>query len=196
MLRGDGVSTLLMCSCDVNVDDAGSWAAAYRDVVDASMSEVSGPGTARFVRRDSARNAVSLVPCLSSGALAEYVTVDDVMVNVVGGSAAVSIGESGSVNCVYTVDDGVREVWHTHHNSVCGRLMWSGVVRASEITGRLLQSYVIADGFQRGLVVSPNGRYMAVSYILENKLHVYLLEARRRHHHTAAYSRFGSWRWP
>jgi hypothetical protein len=110
MLRGDGASGLLMCSCDVSIDIATSWAAVYRDVVDASMSEVSGPGAVGFVWDGSARNRVSLVPRLPSGAVAEYVTVDDVIVAVSAGSAVVSVGASGSFDCVYTVDDGVREV--------------------------------------------------------------------------------------
>ncbi len=38
MLRDDGVSALLISSCDVDVHIAGSWASVYRDVVDPSMS--------------------------------------------------------------------------------------------------------------------------------------------------------------
>ncbi len=51
--------------------------------------------------------------------MAEYVTVDDVMVTVVGGCAVVSAGASGSFDCVYTVDEGVREA---------GALLCSGLV--------------------------------------------------------------------
>ncbi len=129
MLRGDGVSALLMCSCDVSVGIADNWATVFCDVVDASPSEVSGPGTVGFVWRESARNVVSLVPRLHSGTSAEYVTVDDVVVDVSAGSAVVCVGLSGSFNCVYTVDEGVREVGI--HISVCGRLMWSGVVSSA-----------------------------------------------------------------
>jgi DNA-binding beta-propeller fold protein YncE len=175
MLRGKGVSALLMCIRDVSVTIAGNWAAVYRDVVDASMSEVSGPGTVSFVWRGSARNVVTLVPRLPSGAVAEYLTADDIVVALSSGAAAVSAGVSGRFDCVYTVDEGVREV--DIRISVCGVLVWTGVIRTAEITGRHLQSYTIAAGEKRGLVVSPNGRYMAVSYWFENKLRVYRLEA-------------------
>jgi hypothetical protein len=100
MLRGDGVSALLMCSCDFSVDMASSWAAVFCDVVDASMSEVSGPGTEGFVRSDSALNFIRLVPRLPSGAVAEYVTVDDVAVDMTAGLAVVSAGVPGSFACV------------------------------------------------------------------------------------------------
>jgi DNA-binding beta-propeller fold protein YncE len=165
-----------VCSCDVSVDTgiAAIWAAVFRDVVDASMSEVSGPGTVSFVWRDSARNAVTLVPCLPSGAVAEYVTVDDVIVDVSDSSVVVSVDEFGSFDCVYTVDEGVRAVGI--RISVCGVLVWAGMARVCEITGRHLQSYDIAAGPKLGLVVAPNGRYMAVSYD-EDKLRVYRLEA-------------------
>jgi hypothetical protein len=69
---------------------------------------------------------------------------------------------SGSFDCVYTVDEGVCEV--DIRISVCGVLVWAGMVRANEITGRHLQSYGIAEGAMFGLVVLPNGCYMAVSY--------------------------------
>jgi WD40 repeat protein len=175
MLRGDATSALLMCSCGINVDISGSWATVYYDVADASMSEVSGPGTVGFVWRDSGRNRVSLVPRLPSGAVAEYVTVDDVVIDVNAGSALVTVGAPGSFDCVYTVDEGVREV--DLRISVCGLLLFSGVARTFEITGRHLQSYVIADGETCGFVVSPYGRYMAVSYCAEDNLRVYRLEA-------------------
>ncbi len=122
---------------------------------------MSGPGTVGFVWRDSTRNTVGLVPRLPSGAVAEYVTVDDVLVAIVGGSAVVSADVSGSFDCVYRVDEGVREVGI--RNSVCGVLVWAGIVRACEITGRHLWSYDIAAGDKLGLVVSPmshNGRYV------------------------------------
>jgi 6-phosphogluconolactonase (cycloisomerase 2 family) len=61
--------------------------------------------------------------------------------------------------------------------SVCGVLMWAGVVRAAGIAGRHLQTYAVADGMKYGLVVTSCGRYMAVSYCDENKLRVYRLEA-------------------
>ncbi len=35
----------------------------------------------------------------------------------------------------------------------------------------------IADGVQYGLVVTPYGRYMAVSHVSEHKLRVYFIEA-------------------
>ncbi len=175
MLRGDDVSELLMFSCDVSIDIANSWAAVFRDVVDASMSEVSGPGAVGFVRHDSARNLVSLVPRVSSGAVAAYVTVDDVVVDVSAGSVVVIASGSGSFYCVYAVDEGVRVVAVVI--SVCGVLVWSCVVCLCEITGRHLQTYAIAAGRTFGLAVSPNGRYMAVSYCGEHKLRVYRLEA-------------------
>ncbi len=43
--------------------------------------------------------------------------------------------------------------------------------------GRHLQSYDIVDGYKYCLVVSPNGRYMAVSYCDEHKLRVYRQDA-------------------
>jgi DNA-binding beta-propeller fold protein YncE len=175
MLRGTSGSAVLMCCFDNSVDIAANWAAVFCDVVDASTSEVSGPGTVSFVWCDSARNAIRLVPCLPSGAVAEYVTVDDVAVAVVAGSAVVCVGVSGSFDCVYTVDEGVREV--DMRISVCGVLVWAGVVRPFEITGRHLQSYAVATGYKFGLIVSPNGRYMAVSYFDEGTLLVYRLEA-------------------
>jgi hypothetical protein len=70
MLRDDAAGSHLICSCDVIVSIAGSWAAVFGDVVDASTSEVSGPGMIGFVRHDSARNSIGLVPRLSSGAMA------------------------------------------------------------------------------------------------------------------------------
>jgi 6-phosphogluconolactonase (cycloisomerase 2 family) len=175
MLRGDTISNSIVCNCAISLDIAGSWAVVYRDVVDASMSVVSGPGTVGFVRRDSARNTVSLVPRLPSGAVAEYVTVDAVAIHVVGGSAVVAVGVSGSFDCVYTVDDGVREV--SIRISVCGVLAWAAAIRSSEITGRHLQSFYIASGEKYGMVVTPNGRYMAVSYYDEHKVRMYRLEA-------------------
>ncbi len=39
-------------------------AAVFRDVVDARMSEVRGPGTVGFVRHDSAQNFIRVVPRL------------------------------------------------------------------------------------------------------------------------------------
>jgi DNA-binding beta-propeller fold protein YncE len=93
---------------------------------------------------------------------------------LVGGSAVVSAGASGSFDCMYTVDEGVREV--ELRISVCGMLVWSGMARTCEITGRHLQSYCIADGDKYGLVVTPNGRYMAASYYFESNLRVYRLE--------------------
>ncbi len=73
MLRGDAVGTLLICSCDASLSISSSWAGVFCDVVDSSTSEVSGPGTVGFVRRDSARNTVRFVPRF--GAVAEYVTM-------------------------------------------------------------------------------------------------------------------------
>jgi hypothetical protein len=175
MIRGNNVSALLMCSCDGSFDTVTKCAVVYRDVVDASMSEVSGPGTVGFVWRDSARNAISLMPRLHIDEVAECVTVDDVAFVVSAGSAAVSVGLAGSFDCVYTVDEGVREIGI--RISVCGVLVWSGTVRACDIMGRRLQSYNITGGSKLGLVVSPNGRYMAVSYYHEDKLRVYRVEA-------------------
>ncbi len=176
MLRGVGISALLMCSCDVSVDIASSWTAVYRDVVDASMSEVSGPGTVSFVRHDSARDAIHLVPRLLSGAVAEYVSVDDIVVAVAGGSAVVSVGASGCFDCVYTVSEGVREV--DMRISVCGVLLWHATVRVCDFNGCYLQSYGIeGTGEKYGLVVTPDCRFMAVSYGHEHKLRVYHLEA-------------------
>jgi tripartite motif-containing protein 71 len=54
--------------------------------------------------------------------------------------------------------------------------VWTGSVCASAITGRHLQSYVFAYGFKYGLVVTPNARYLAVSYGEQHKLRVYRLE--------------------
>jgi hypothetical protein len=175
MLRGDGISALLMCSFTVGAVIAGGWATVFCDVVDASMSEVSGPGTVGFVWRDSSRNTVRLVPRLPSGAVAGYITVDDVAVDVSAGSAVLSAGVLGSFDCVYTVDEGAREVGI--RISVCGMLVWAGIVCVCEIAGRHSHSYGIADGPKYGLAVTPNGRYMAVSYSSEHKLRVYRLEA-------------------
>jgi hypothetical protein len=179
MLRDDGASSLLTCACDVSIDIASSWAVVYRDGVDATVSEVCGPGTFGFVRHDSARNSIALVPRMPSGTVAEYVAVDDVTVAAVGGSAAVSVGESGSFECLYTVDDSVREV--DIRISVCGVLVWACVVRAREVTGRHLQSYGVAPGQNLGLAVSPDSRYMAVSFrplsSYLSELCVYFLEA-------------------
>ncbi len=55
MLRGDGVSSMVICTNDVSIAVASHWAVMHRDAIDASMSEVSGPGTVGFVRRDSAQ---------------------------------------------------------------------------------------------------------------------------------------------
>jgi hypothetical protein len=175
MLCGDDVSVLLTFSCDVGFHVAASWAVVFSDVVDASISEVSGPGTVGFYRSDSARNSIRLVPRLLSGPVAEYVSVDDVMVDVIGGSAVVSVGMSGSFECVYTVDESAREV--DFRISVCGILMWADVICPCEITGRHLHSYAIADSNKHGMVVTPNGRYMALSVWIEHKLLVYRLVA-------------------
>jgi hypothetical protein len=78
----------------------------FRDVVDARMSEVRGPGTVGFVRYDSAQNFIrvdGVVPRLPSVVMADYATVDDVHVAVVCGRAVVTVGASGSFDCVYTV---------------------------------------------------------------------------------------------
>jgi WD40 repeat protein len=91
------------------------------------------------------------------------------------GSAVVCAGVSGSFDCVYTVDEGVREV--AIRINVCGVVVWTGLIRSSEITGRHLQSYCIAAGWSFGLVVTSNGRYMAVSCNSDHKLRVYRLEA-------------------
>jgi hypothetical protein len=75
------------------------------------------------------------------------------------------------------VDEGVREV--DIRISVCGVLVWAGVVRICEmITGHHLpvQSYETTEGDKRGLVVIPNGRYMAASFVIDHKLRVYRLE--------------------
>jgi hypothetical protein len=116
-----------------------------------------------------------LVPRLPSGGIAEFVTTEDLGVFVSGGTATVSVGTSGSFDCVYTVDEGVREV--DIRITVCGVLVWAGVVRVCEITGHHLQSYdIAAEGRMFGCVVTPNGRYMAVSFYFDHKLHVYRLE--------------------
>ncbi len=72
-------------------------------------------------------------------------------------------------------DEGMRDVGIRIR--VCGVLVWSGMVQACEITSRHQQSYDIAAGFKYGLVVTPCGRYMAVSYNSEQTLHVYRLKA-------------------
>ncbi len=134
LLRGKATSNLLSCFSGTSTVCVSSWAAVFRDVVDARMSEVRGPGTVGFVRHDSAQNFIRVVPCLPSGALVDYATVDDVHVAVVGGRAAVTVGASGSFDCVYTVDEGVLEVGIRIR--VCGVLVWAGLVQACEITGR------------------------------------------------------------
>ncbi len=60
---------------------------------------------------------------------------------------------------------------------MCGVLLWAGVGRERFIAGRHTHSYGIAAGVTYGLVVTPNGRYIAISYFYEQKLHVYRLEA-------------------
>jgi hypothetical protein len=171
----DANSNLLACSCDVSIDAAASWPTVYRDLVDASMSEVSGPGTVGFVRRNVARNRISVVPHMPSGAVAAYVSVEDVGVDVVGGSAVVSAGVSGSFNCVYTVDEGVLEVGI--RISICSVLVWTGAVSCCKITGRHVQSHAVIAGDKAGLAVSHDCCYMVLSYMVEHVLRVYRLEA-------------------
>jgi hypothetical protein len=177
MLRENCISSLLVCVCKVSLDVSASWATVYRDVADASMGEVSGPGTVGFVWHDILRNTVSLVPRLSSGAVAEYVTLEDIMVIADGGSAVVSVGVAGSFDCMYTVDECVRDV--DIHLSVCGVLVWTGVVHPSEITGHCLPvlSSTVPLGLKLGLAVSPDSRYAAVSFATEGTLSVFRLDA-------------------
>ena len=45
------------------------------------------------------------------------------------------------------------------------------------IAVRHIPTLAIADGFKFGMVVTPNGHYMVVSYISDHKLRVYRIEA-------------------
>jgi DNA-binding beta-propeller fold protein YncE len=62
-----------------------------------------------------------------------------------------------------------------------GEIVWSGSVPSTtvavSIVGDHVHTLTIADGPKDGLVVTPDGRYMAVSYLSDHKLRVYRLEA-------------------
>jgi DNA-binding beta-propeller fold protein YncE len=62
-----------------------------------------------------------------------------------------------------------------------GEIAWSGSVPSTtvavSIVGDHVNTLTIASGHKFGLVVTPDGRYMAVSYCDEDKLRVYRLEA-------------------
>ncbi len=61
---------------------------------------------------------------------------------------------------------------------VCGVPVWTGMAaRRYEPFSRHTHTLDIAEGGKYGLVVTPDARYMAVSYYEEDKLRVYRLEA-------------------
>ena len=49
--------------------------------------------------------------------------------------------------------------------------------QAVRFVGKHISTLAIAAGYKYGMVVTPDGRYMAVSYFSKHKLRVYRIEA-------------------
>ena len=115
---------LLLAACGVSRMIVSEWAFVWRDGIDASMCEVSGFGMVGFA--PGVASHIRVIIRVASDDIAEFVAVTDFNVIVDGGSAVVSLDESGSFVVSYTVDADLRETVVTI--MVCDLIVWKGTV--------------------------------------------------------------------
>jgi DNA-binding beta-propeller fold protein YncE len=156
--------------------------------IDAARTVVSGTGCTSFTLGELGRtHNVFRVTCVNAAGAPVIVTARNVraLLSRRGdggdgevGTATVTVAPTGELSVAYTVTGAdVAELSITV--IVRGVTVWTGVAarHIDTVTGRHTRTYPIAGGGKYGLVVTPDGRYMAVSYQNEHKLRVYRLEA-------------------
>lgn len=171
-----GPCSLITATCGLAPQHFETWAVLFRDCVSACRSEASGQGLSEFTVGAEALNDIDITPRTTTGALAEFVTAEDVALGAAAVLVSVTCGTPGRLSIAYTAKCSTASMIDLVI-SVCGEVIWQGMVPAARITGRLVCTWPVMG--YHGIVVTSD-RYLVVSQYYPQKLQVYRIDDAER----------------